>query len=233
MSIHVLLVDQHEIMRAGIKSACRDEAIEFVGELNTLCADFEFGQAIPDVIIVDPDCLAEGLQTVSQLHAAFSATKILVVSANDSRQYAAEVLSAGAVGYLIKTAGLEEIPLAIRLIHEGRVFISHTRETQATGADQPCAVQSPSTLRVDAIDPLPSPHLSQREKQVLWLLAEGMTNKQVAEHLYLSVKTIETYRARIMKKHGLRDRVALTKFAREAMSQDQANQQVSFTAAST
>ncbi|MFK8113660.1 MAG: LuxR C-terminal-related transcriptional regulator [Rubripirellula sp.] len=218
MSIRVLLVDQHAVIRAGVISACIEhDSLTIVGEANTLQMSLQLAHDTqPDVIVIDPDIdSVDELDVISRLHDEMPEVRILVFTSNDGPSHAAQILSSGASGYLIKKAGLEEIAVAIRVVHQGRIFVSHSRPVAGVALESAvpplvagCRLDEPST-------PL-QPHLSQREQEVLSLLADGMTNKQAAESLYLSVKTVETYRARIMKKHGLRDRAELTKFARNA-----------------
>ena len=220
MSIRVLIVDQHEIVRAGIKQTCSERTdLECVGEACSLEEGRQIANATnPDVAIIDPDCEGvDGRGGIRRLHHELPKLKILVFTAHDSPDHAAMILQAVAAGYLIKVASLDEIAVAIRSVHVGRIFVSHTH----------CAVAKPKSMHTDqfAACALPGPHtesdrsappslLSDREQEVLTLLADGMTNKQAAEKLFLSIKTVETYRARIMKKHRLRDRAELVRFAR-------------------
>ncbi len=221
MPIRVLVMDRHEILRAGIKLTCSDrDDLEFVGEACSLEAGRRMAAATnPDVAIIDPDCDGvDGIEGIARLHREMPSLKILVFTARDSPEHAARILQAGAAGYLIKVASLDEIAVAIRSVHIGRIFISHTH----------CAVAAPKSMHTDQItehalpkptaqsDSTPQPRLlSDREQEVLALLADGMTNKQAAEQLFLSIKTVETYRARIMKKHGLHGRSELVRFARQ------------------
>lgn len=213
MPIRVLLVDQHEIVRAGTKLACCDHKdIAIVGEASSIEEGRKLAlETAPDVLIVDPDCDPNGLDAIALLGREFTQAKIVVFTSNDGPDYASQIMMAGVSGYLIKTAGMDEIPVAIRLVHQGRVFISHTRHQQT---------QTPKLATAVKTVPIESnaTHLSGRELEVLTLLADGMTNKQVAAQLYLSVKTIETYRSRIMKKYQLRDRADLVQFARRSVS---------------
>ena len=117
------------------------------------------------------------------------------------------MIDAGAVGYLIKAADLDEIAVAIRSIAAGRIFICHSQHTLATPPS------NASDYRPD--DGTEDHQLSRREREVISLLADGMTNKQVAERLFLSVKTVETYRSRVMRKCGFADRTELVQFARQ------------------
>ena len=211
MPIKVLLVDSHTITRLGISqtlAACSD--IEVIGEVETLSDGIEIArQQRPDVAVIDIDTNAsETLSTLSQLHADIPGLRTLVFTATDSAEVAEQVVSCGAAGYLIKAASPDELALAIRSVHSGRLFISHSRSALAPKV----AVQSARLNNMTSKD-----SLSVREREVLVRLADGMTNKQVAAELFLSIKTVETYRARIMKKFGLVDRVGLVQFARQVI----------------
>ena len=252
----LLIIDPHELMRAGIRLACESKPnLEIIGEAD----DAQSGRVIaeekrPDVIILElPRCDEPDLQLVHHLHAEFPESRILVFTAVDGPDVASSVLRAGAAGYLIKIASLDEIAVAIQCVHVGRTFVSHTCPPRATkglptanigqglqpqvGVDsstkyssadlnfvsdhaplRSLGMQSDGTIAVthrsSSVAPKSST-LSQRESEVLNLLADGLTNKQAAEKMFLSVKTVETYRARIMKKHGLRDRSDLVRFARQ------------------
>ena len=254
----ILIIDPHELMRAGIRLACQShESLEIVGEADTI----EAGRVLlaehsPDVLILDlATCETDELSLVTWLRAEFPSTRILAFTAVDSAQSAASVIDAGASGYLIKIAGLDEIAIAIKGVHQGRTTITYSEPSSIDTTDGPLARQrshghpsvasiaaklasglppdgrsadgracppiQPSDVKSTAPSPTMIPPnkchagLSEREAEVLDLLAEGMTNKQVAERLFLSIKTVETYRSRIMKKNGLRDRSELVRFARE------------------
>ncbi len=211
MPIKVLLVDSHTITRLGIAqslAACND--IEVIAEVETLSEGVQIArEQNPDVAAIDTDANAsETLTTLSQLHADIPQLRTLVFTATDSAEFADQVVSCGAAGYLIKAAGPDELALAIRSVHSGRLFISHSRSTFTPKVVSYSARLTKMTSK-DA--------LSVREREVLERLADGMTNKQVAAELFLSIKTVETYRARIMKKFGLVDRVGLVQFARQVI----------------
>lgn len=225
MPIRVLIVDPHEIMRAGIKLACGDrEDLEIVGEASSLVEARDTAlETNPDVAIIDPagdSGESESLQAIGRLHEEFPNLKILVFTTADGPDHAVRFVQAGASGYLIKAAGLDEVSVAIRSVHIGRVFISHSSPTMTKPAPHPTNHGVTNATPGPAIESqrVPGPPLSAREQEVLLMLADGMTNKQVAESLFLSVKTVETYRSRIMKKHGLRDRAELVQFARRTIA---------------
>ena len=222
MPIRVLIVDQHEIMRAGIKLTCgQREDLVFVGEACSLAEASQIARETnPDVAIIDPDCGGvDGLDAIGRLKDELPNLKILVFTANDGPEYAARIIAVGASGYLIKVAGLDEIAVAIRSVHVGRMFISHTHQpmTKPKSKQVQKRESSAGSNRYDDTESSPLHQLSNREREVLMLLVDGMTNKQVAELLFLSVKTVETYRARVMKKYALRDRAELVQFARKTL----------------
>ena len=209
MPIRVMIVDSHELSRAGIKITINERAdLELVAEASSLDEALQAACHTPiDVAILDPEVGCDRFDAIHQFQQAWPDLKVLVLSSEDCGNYATSITSAGASGYLIKAASLDEIAVAIRSVHNGRVFISHTHQ----------AVSAPklgTTDRPAANSDEPGRALSRREQEVLLFLADGLTNKQVAERLFLSIKTIETYRSRIMRKHGLRDRAELVRFAR-------------------
>ncbi len=259
----ILIIDPHELVRAGIRLACESkDSLEIVAEADDIVAGRPLvAKHRPDVILLDlANCQSSDCHLVKVLTDEFPQTAIVVFTSADSAEAASRVMAAGASGFLTKIAGLDEIAAAIRCVHAGRTFVSYStakRSDEATetsnsnklvsvvasmASDLVATNASPNTHR-DSQTPdssqnllaakhdtahqsgSPKPNkkaagLSQREVEVLGFLGEGMTNRQVAERLFLSVKTIETYRARIMKKFDLCDRSELVRFARSSMSDD-------------
>jgi DNA-binding NarL/FixJ family response regulator len=215
MPIRTFVVDRQEVARWGLTLACSDAAdIEVVGTAESISNSFDaIIAAAPDVIIVDfqPNIEAE-LDHTRRILAALPHLKLLVFSAIDSRHYVQEVLDSGASGYITKDASLAEVLIAVRAIREGRIFISHAHPSPA--APKHCfAVKRPGTT--SRVENSESETLSAREREVVLMLAEGLTNKEVAKRLFLSVKTVETYRSRVMKKYQLRGRSELFSFAKQ------------------
>lgn len=218
---------------------------EFAGELDSLLNGCErLIDTRPDVVVIDPGPSDElGLAIIRQIHEQLPAAKILVFASRDCGQFALEMMAAGASGYVTKAAAMDEIAVAIRAVESGRLFISHHHQAvdppkaaflrravvdarsdlnpsvlQANGGplDSVSRADGPHGLAdANDVNPLCEEKLSGREREVLLLLAEGMTNRQAAEQLFLSVKTVETYRSRIMRKFGLRDRLEMVRFARK------------------
>ena len=200
--IRVLLADDHAILRAGVRmllDAQPDMAV--VAE----AADGEeairrAGDTQPDVAVVDLTMPGlSGVETLERLRREVPTTRLVVLTMHDDPAYARMTLAAGAAGHVIKDAESAELLAAIRAVHRGRTFIQVGAE--ATGESAP-----PRTA---------APTLSPRERQVLALLARGHTNREVADRLSLSVKTVETHRARLSDKLGLHSRADLVRFAIE------------------
>jgi two-component system, NarL family, response regulator NreC len=206
--IRVLLADDHAVLRAGLKLLVNHQPdMEVVAEAGT------FGEAVrsaaiskPDVITLDltmPD--GHGMDKIEQVCRAWPPAKVLVLTMHDDPAYLRAALGAGASGYVVKKAADSELLGAIRAVHAGRVFV----DLESPGARSPAALVPAENSR-SAGD-----ILSERERMVLERLAHGHTNQSIAEQLDLSVKTIESYRARLLKKLGLRTRADITRYAVE------------------
>ena len=207
--IRVLVIDDREVIRAGIIQVCSgDPEIRIIGEAATWEQARERALAErPSVIILDAGQTHEAtVETVRKIHGEMGRVQILVYTDSARWEEATRIVASGANGYLAKAAKLGELTTGIRNVHAGRVFISHTSPE----------VPAPKNQRT--LDR--QRRLSDREREVTQMLADGLTNKQVAEKLFLSVKTVETYRYRVMKKNNLRDRADLVQFARTFSEQD-------------
>ena len=210
--IRVLLADDHAILRAGLQMLIDGEPdMEVVAEAADSHQAFRKASAVrPDVVILDLAMPGDSIRQIERLRRECPQTRILVLTAHSEEAYLRAALAAGASGYLIKAVDLTELLNAIRAVHQGRVFVDlkfhpSLRQTLLSG-------KGDGTPPGRGPDPAP---LSRRERQVLTLLAQGYTNQQIADRLFLSVKTVETYRARIAEKLNLRDRAALFRYAAE------------------
>lgn len=148
-----------------------------------------------------------GLSAIDKLRTTSPETRVIVVTMHDDPAYVRTALAMGAAGYVAKSAADSELISAIRAVHRGRVFVDVQSGVAAEGTIADANAQPRVTTPVD--------RLSDRERQVLSLIAQGHTNQAVADLLDLSVKTIESYRARLMDKLGLTNRADLTRFAIE------------------
>ena len=208
--IRVLIADDHAVLRAGLRMLIGSQPdMEVVGE----AADGEEAvrQAVetrPDVALMDITMPGiGGIKAVERLRQARPETRVLVLTMHDVPAYLRSVLAAGASGYVVKRAADSELLSAIRGVHRGRTVLDPALATRV--------VQGGLRKR-NAVSPTakgPSSVLSQREREVLELVAQGFTNQQIADRLGLSVKTVETYRSRLVEKLGLRSRADLVRYA--------------------
>ena len=208
--IRVLVVDDHPVVRAGLRTLLEYNGdMQIVGEAASGPEAVERALALaPDVVLMDITMEGgSGLEAIRAIKAHLPQTKLLVLTVHDSEDYMREALVAGATGYVLKQAADAELAVAIRAVYQGGVFLypSLTRVVlDATRSTQDAASDKQG-------DPWET--LSTREQEVLRLVALGHTNREVAAQLYLSVKTVETYRARAMSKLDLRTRSALVRYA--------------------
>ena len=210
--IRVLIADDHAVLRAGLKLLIGAQAdIEVVGEAADGPETVRSAQAAaPDVVLLDLSMPgARPTQTIEQLVRLEPSPRVLVLTMHDDPAYLQASLLAGASGYIVKKAADVELLTAIRAVHHGRTFVDLTRPgEQARGHEVRHVFRdSPAAGR-------PRP-LSRREAEVLRLLAQGHTNQEAADHLAVSVKTIETHRKRLSDKLGLNSRAQLFRFAVE------------------
>jgi DNA-binding NarL/FixJ family response regulator len=202
--IRVILVDDHAVLRAGLRMLIDSQPdMQIVGEAaSTKEALPLIRQLRPDVISLDLSMPGGGgMSLLEQLKETNLPTRVLILTMHDDPAYFRSAVAAGAAGYVVKTAADSELLTAIRAVHGGRLFIS-----MPNGGSE-------ALLR--AAQEAPNNMLSDREQQVLQMLAEGYTNKEIGAKLDLSVKTIETYRARVASKLQLRTRADIVRYALE------------------
>jgi two-component system response regulator NreC len=204
MAIRVLVVDDHAVVRSGIKLLLdRHDDIEVVGEAgNAQDAVFRVRELTPDVILLDLVMPGEsGIEVLPKLLQEASGAKVLVLSMQDEPSYVREAFAAGASGYVLKEAVDEEVVTAVREIAGGGSYVHPTLGARMVTADA-------AALAAAEADPL-----SDREREILRLLALGHTNQEIAKMLYISVRTAETHRAHIMQKLRLTSRAELVRHA--------------------
>jgi two-component system response regulator NreC len=204
VSIRVLVVDDHAVVRAGLRRVLDAESdIETVGEAaNADRAVFEAIEHKPDVVLMDVMMPGKsGIEGMPALLQAVPDAKVLILSMQDDPRYVQEAFAAGASGYVLKEAADTEVVAAVRAVAGGERYVH-----PALGAR---LVEAAAAERKRAeVDPL-----SEREREVLRLLALGHTNQEIAKMLYISVRTAETHRAHIMQKLGLSSRAELVRHA--------------------
>ena len=202
--IKVVVVDDHAVVRSGLRLLLdAHEDIEVVGEAgNAKDAIFRARALKPDVMLLDvvmPG--ASGIDVLPELFKESPETRVLVLSMQDDPSYVREAFGAGASGYVLKEAADEEVVAAVREIAKGGRYVHPTLGARmvAAEAEERAAVEA---------DPL-----SDREREVLRLLALGHTNQEIAQGLYISVRTAESHRAHIMQKLRLSTRAELVRYA--------------------
>ncbi len=204
--IRVLIVDDHAVVRSGLRRILDAESdVEVVGEAGTVReAVFEARSSKPDVILMDvvmPE--QSGIEGAPEVLKEAPEARILMLSMQDDPRYVREAFAAGAAGYVLKEAADAEVVEAVRRVAAGESYVH-----PALGA-RLVAVESEEHRRAER-DPL-----SDRERQVLRLLALGHTNQEIARMLYISVRTAETHRAHVMQKLRLQTRADLVRYAIE------------------
>ena len=203
--INVLLADDHSIVRAGLR-----RIVEESGDMTVVAEASDGREAVrlvrkhqPDVAVIDismPEI--GGLEVIHRLRPEFPDLPILVLTMHEEQQYAVRVIEAGAMGYITKKSAPEQLVTAIRKVHGGARFLTEeAAEYLALHVAKGQTGKSPLDL------------LSARELQVLRRLALGHTNREIAQAYNISIKTVDTYRLRLLKKLELRNNAELSRFA--------------------
>ena len=205
--IRLLLVDDHPVVRKGISSClARHNNFEVVGEAaDGKEAVSKAKELSPDVVLMDL-CMPQmdGLEATRLLHKEAPSAKVLILSVNGNTESIQQIIQAGAKGYVLKDAPAEELVLAIQSASKGQAFFSPNVAKLVLN-------QYVSKARSEATNQ--TSRLSSRELQVLAMIAEGRSNKEIASRLNISVRTIESHRERIMRKLNIHSVVGLTRFA--------------------
>ncbi len=202
--IRILIADDHAIVRAGLKQFISDQAdMSVAGEAATGAETVSLVRAEPyDVVLLDismPD--RNGVDTLKQLKQIRPEMPVLMLSAHAEEQYAVNLLRAGAAGYVSKDSASTQLVSAIRTVAHGRKYVS-----------QDLAQQLADGVSGRGDEPLHA-QLSQREFQIFCKLASGMPVSKIAKELFLSVKTVSTYRSRVLEKMAMKTNADLTYYA--------------------
>ncbi len=204
MSIRVLIVDDHAVLRAGLRLLIDAEPdLETVGEAGSIReAIFEARSTNPDLVLLDIVMPGEsGLDGIPKLLHEHPDLKVLVLSMQDDPRYVREAFAVGASGYVLKEAADAEVVSAIREVSAGGRYVNPELGARL-------AIAEAEAVRRADEDPL-----SEREREVLRLLARGYTNHEIAEQLFISVRTAETHRSHVMQKLRLGSRAELVSYA--------------------
>jgi DNA-binding NarL/FixJ family response regulator len=204
MSVRVFIVDDHPVVVAGLQSLLGQlPDIEVAGAVSSAFDAIPFLQANEvDVILLDinlPDI--SGIELCKRIHKEFPSLKILGISTFSERSYISRMIENGASGYLIKSASAQEIAEAINTVLKGKMYVSVSIEH---------ALRPLSSKPLDSLPPL-----TKREKEILHHIAEGLTNNQIAEKLFISPLTVDSHRKNLLTKLNVNNTASLVRFAVE------------------
>lgn len=204
--IRIVLADDHGLVRAGIRALLEQmHGVEVLGEADNgreaieLCREKD-----PDIVVLDiamPEL--NGLEALSRISNDYPRTRAILLTMHANEEYVLRALNAGVAGYLLKDSALAELELAIRAVARGETYLSPRISH--------CVIQNYRDRTLSGEGPLDS--LTGRQKEILQLIAEGKTTKEIAQVLNISPKTVETHRVRIMERLSLHDIAALVRFS--------------------
>ncbi|PJF43893.1 MAG: DNA-binding response regulator [Phototrophicales bacterium] len=205
--IRIIIADDHTVLRAGLRMLLEaQEDIKVIGEADNASQALEIvGQLQPDLLLLDLSMPGlSGLEALPLILKRAPRTRVLILTMYDDENYLRQAIQYGAAGYVLKRAADAELILAIRAVMRGEIYIHPALTRQLLDNILP-------NTKASASDPWDT--LSDREKEVLLLVARGYTSARIAAKLNLSSKTVDTYRSRGMEKLGLRSRAALVQYA--------------------
>jgi DNA-binding NarL/FixJ family response regulator len=204
--IKILLADDHTLVRAGIRALLQKiNNVRVVGEAETGTEALTLVEQLqPDLVLMDIAMPGlGGLEATSLLTQKFPNTRVIILSMHMEQEYVLRALQAGAKGYLLKGARIPELELAITAVAHGETYLSPAASKLVVG----------EIVRRISAEPTPLERLSPRQRQVLKLIAEGATTKEIAQKLSLSVKTVKTHRAELMEQLDIHEIAGLVRFA--------------------
>jgi DNA-binding NarL/FixJ family response regulator len=205
-SIQILLVEDHALVRAGIRALLEQlPEVEVVGEAsNGYDALRLIGQHQPTVVLMDIGMAGmSGLEVMAQVAQSFPDIRVIMLSMHAHEEFVLQALRSGAAGYLLKDAGTAELELAIRAIARGETYLSPAVSRHVVG----------EYMRRVGSTPIGLDQLTPRQREILRLIAQGHTTKEIAQQLAISVKTVETHRAQLMERLDIYDVARLVRYA--------------------
>jgi DNA-binding NarL/FixJ family response regulator len=206
--LRILIVEDHALVRAGLQALLsQDPEFEVVGEAdNGRDAVRAVGELKPHVVLMDLTMPGmNGMEAILDIKRRFPGVRILVLTLHKTEEFVLASLRAGADGYILKEATPGELRAAVRAVASGKTYLSQDVLRKVVSEDPGRG----SSLATNGVWDT----LTQREREVLKLVAEGKSNKAIADYLFLSAKTVEKHRAKLMAKLGMRNAAALTAYA--------------------
>ncbi|MCL4827565.1 MAG: response regulator transcription factor [Caldilinea sp.] len=214
--IRILLADDHAVLQAGLEAMLNAEGdMQVIGTAGDGHAAVRQAALLqPDVILLDINMPGiNGLDALEQIRQQTPASRVLILTMHDDAHYLRQAMAAGAAGYVLKQSAGKELLTAIRTVAQGGVYLHPVHARLLATPDSPPSASAPGNEPSDAAKRFQL--LSEREAEVFALVALGYRNAEIADKLALSVKTVETYKSRMMDKLGLQTRTALVRFALE------------------
>lgn len=205
-AIRIMLVDDHELVRTGFRSLLNNlTGIEIVAEAGDGSQALQMVEVHrPDIVLMDIAMPGlSGLEATLQMTQKYPATRVIIVSMHANSEYARRAVRAGAAGYLLKDSNTAELEMAIRAVARGETYLTPTISKH---------IMTDYARRMDE-DASPLDRLTPRQREILALLAEGYSRKEIAKRLNISVKTFDTYRQQLMQQLDIHDRAGLTQIA--------------------
>jgi len=206
----IVIAEDHTILRAGLRALLSTrENLEVVGEAGDgREAVRVVGQSVPDLLLIDLSMpKLNGMEAIREIKNQHPEIKVIVLTVHKSDEYILASLDAGADGYMLKDASQNELLMAVEYVLNGKMFLSPSISDKVVEAYLQNKKGDTSATGLD--------NLTAREREILKLIAEGNTNKKIADHLFISLKTVEKHRANLMQKLDLHNTAALTSFAIE------------------
>jgi two-component system, NarL family, response regulator NreC len=206
MALRIIITDDHRLIREGLRSLLESQGFQVVGEAEDGRSAVKLAKKLdPDAVIIDISMPGlNGIEATRQIHQEAPQVKVIVLSMRSDRRAVLAAFAAGASGYLLKEAAFEEMVVAINVALKGQTYLSP--------AIAHVVVRNSIEYWSASAEPM-GRGISSREREILQLVAEGRSSKEMAESLYVSVKTIETHRKQIMNKLNLHSIAELTKYA--------------------
>ncbi len=206
MALRIIITDDHRLIREGLRSLLESQGFQVVGEAEDGRSAVKLAKKLdPDAVIIDISMPGlNGIEATRQIHQEAPQVKVIVLSMRSDRRAVLAAFAAGASGYLLKEAAFEEMVVAIKVALKGQTYLSP--------AIAHVVVRNSIEYWSASAEPM-GRGISSREREILQLVAEGRSSKEMAESLYVSVKTIETHRKQIMNKLNLHSIAELTKYA--------------------